>query len=45
MFDSNDQIILKVGKFDNPLYKQHTVVLAEGERIVGIASFNNRKDA
>lgn len=36
MFDKNKKSILRVGNFDNKC-KQHSVLLAEGERIVGVA--------
>ncbi len=36
MFDKNKKSILRVGNFDNKR-KQHSVLLAEGERIVGVA--------
>jgi hypothetical protein len=38
MFDNKDKTILSVGLF-NISYKKHTVILAEGERIVGVASY------
>ncbi len=41
MFDKNNKSILRVGDFDN-CCKKHSVVLEEGERIVGIASNYNQ---
>jgi hypothetical protein len=43
MFDKDNNSILKVGDINN-YYRQHTVLLREGERIVGVAS-NNLENA
>ena len=40
LLDKKDNLIFKVGWFCHDC-KKHSVVLEEGDRIVGVASFNN----
>ena len=42
MFDKAGKNLLKIGYFLTPNSEQHEVILNDGERIVGIASRNDR---
>ena len=41
LYDKNNKHILRIGKMDNFNFAQHTVILNEGERIVGVKSYHD----